>query len=235
MRNEYQANLAEVADTLVQMADLVHTGMWQASRALLDVDAELARHVVAADAHVDAQYQDLQECTYLLLARQAPVAGDLRLLTSALHIARDIERMGDLAAHVAKTALRRTPQPAVVPELHEIISTMADHAHRIAGKLVTVIQDADLQLADQLEHDDNTIDTCQRQLFAILLEPGWAYPIAPAIDAAQLARWYERYADHAVSAGARIRYLATGITPSVIAVGSAEGGPAEGGPAEGEG
>jgi phosphate transport system protein len=216
MRVRYRADLAELAEALVQMADLVCTAMWQASRALLEVDVELAEHVIAADRHVDARHREIDERTYLLLARQSPVAGDLRLLTSGLHIARDIERMGDLAVHVAKTALRRAPQPAVVPELREIVSTMAGHAHGIAGKLVTVLQHTDPQLADQLEHDDNTIDTCQRQLFAIVLGPAWAHPIAPAIDAAQLARWYERYADHAVNAGERVRYLVTGITRTSV-------------------
>jgi phosphate uptake regulator len=69
MRTEYQADLAEVADALVQMADLVCTGMWQANRALLDVDAELARQFIAADAHVDARRRDIDERTYLLLGR----------------------------------------------------------------------------------------------------------------------------------------------------------------------
>jgi len=216
MRIQYRADLAEMAEELVQMGDLVGTAMWQASRALVDVDAELAEHVIAADSHIDARHRDVEERTYLLLARQSPVACDLRLLTSGLHIARDIERMGDLAAHVAKTALRRAPESAVVPELSEIIRTMADHAHGIAGKLVTVLQRADPQLADELDHDDNVIDTCQRQLFAIVLGPAWAHPIASAIDAAQLARWYERYADHAVNAGERVRYLVTGINSTSV-------------------
>jgi phosphate transport system protein len=178
--------------------------------ALLSADATLAQQVLAGDADIDALYRHAEHQVGELLARQAPVAGDLRLIITALHIAGDLERMGDLAVHVAKTATRRAPDIAVVPEIRDIITNMADCAARIGAKVSTVLRTADADTAVQLAADDDAVDTLHRQLFTVLLEPSWPHGVGPAIDAAQLGRWYERYADHAVNAGRRVIYFVTG-------------------------
>jgi phosphate transport system protein len=210
VRTQYQVDLARLTALLVTMADRVRIAMRQASAALLAADADLARRVVGDDADVDALDRQVEDQVCQLLVRQAPVAGDLRLVITTLHIARDVERMGDLAVHVAKTALRRAPQPAVAVDLRPIITGMADNAEQIAAKVTTMLQTADAQTAAQLDHDDDAIDSLNQQLFATLLASTWNHGVAPAIDAAQLGRWYERYADHAVNAGRQVLYLATG-------------------------
>src|SRR6266581_4092571 len=143
MREEYQAELADVTRTLVAMAEGVRTAMRRASAALMAADAAEAEEVVLGDAETDARYHQIEDLVYDLLARQAPVASDLRLVVTALHIAADLERMGDLASHVAKTALRRVPAPAVPEELRPVISDMAAAADRIAGKITEVLETAD--------------------------------------------------------------------------------------------
>src|SRR5947207_10785226 len=130
MREEYRAGLAEVTQTLVDMAEGVRIAMRRASAALLSADATDAEEVVLADAETDARYHQIEDKVYDLLARQAPVASDLRLVITALHIGADLERMGDLASHVAKTALRRTPECAVPEELRPVVRDMAAAADR---------------------------------------------------------------------------------------------------------
>jgi phosphate transport system protein len=210
MRQEYHAELADVNRLLVTMAEGVRTAMRQATAALLNADRAEAEEVVEADYEIDARYHLVEDKVYDLLARQAPVASDLRLVVTALHIAADLERMGDLAAHVAKTALRRIPANAVPEELRPVIRDMAEAADRIAEKIIEVLATSDAQQAAELEHDDDEIDELQKQLYSLMLGTAWRHGVEPAIDGALLGRWYERFADHAVNAGRRIVFFVTG-------------------------
>jgi phosphate transport system protein len=214
MRAQFHADLENVTGALVRMADGVTVAIQRATTALLSADVALAQQVLDRDADIDALYHDVEHQIGELLARQAPVAGDLRLTITALHIAGDLERMGDLAAHVAKTAAQRAPDIALAPEIRDIITTMADCAARIGAKVSTALRTADADIAAQLATDDDTVDTLHRQLFAVLLDQSWPHGVGPAIDAAQLGRWYERYADHAVNAGRQVIYFVTGESQS---------------------
>ena len=210
MREEYRAELADVTQTLVDMAEGVRVAMRQATEALVQADQTAAEEVVRGDAETDARYHQVEDKVYDLLARQAPVASDLRLVVTALHIAADLERMGDLACHVAKTALRRIPAVAVPEELRPVIQDMATAADRIAGKITDILQTADAERAAELERDDDEIDELQKQLFGLLLGTAWRHGVEPAVDGALLGRWFERFADHAVNAGRHVAYFATG-------------------------
>ena len=210
MRAQFHADLENVTGTLVRMADGVTVAMQRATGALLAADATLAQQVLTGDADIDALYHQAEHQVGELLARQAPVAGDLRLIIAALHTAGDLERMGDLAVHVAKIAARRAPDVAVAPEIRDLITNMANCAAGIGTKVSTVLRTADAETAAQLVADDDAVDTLHRQLFTVLLDPSWPHGVGPAIDAAQLGRWYERYADHAVNASRRVIYFVTG-------------------------
>ena len=212
MREEFHAELAEVSALLVSMADEVRSAMKRATTALLNADAGIAEGVVAGDTVVNQLHKEVEEKVYGLLARQAPVASDLRLVLTALHIAADIERMGDLAKHVAKTALRRHPAKAVPDELATIISDMADVADRIAGKISKVLASPDASKAAELESDDDAMDELHKGLFVVLLGAAWKHGVESAIDGALLGRFYERYADHAVNAGHHMYFFVTGET-----------------------
>ena len=212
MREEYRADLADVNQSLVAMAEDVRTAMAQATQALLTADQTGAEEVVHGDAEIDARYRQVEEKVYDLLARQGPVASDLRLVVTALHIAADLERMGDLADHVAKIALRRIPANAVPEELRPVIKDMAAAADRIAAKVIEAMRTSNAELAAELESDDDEIDELQRQLFGLMLGTAWRHGVEPAIDGALLGRWYERFADHAVNAGQRVVYFVTGET-----------------------
>jgi phosphate transport system protein len=210
MRDEFRAELDTVSQLLVDMAEGIRAAMRQATRALLTADRRAAEVVVARDAEIDGLYRDVEERVCELLARQAPVASDLRAVITALHVAADLERMGDLADHVAKTALRRHPSPAVPAELRPVFTDMAQIADRMAEKIGAVLARPDADLAAELDSDDDAMDDLHRSLFAVLLADDWPYGVETAIDATLLGRFYERFADHAVNAGEQVVYLVTG-------------------------
>jgi phosphate transport system protein len=210
MREEFQADLTEVSRLLVTMAESVRAAMRKATTALLKADREAANAVVARDAEVDDIYRQVEAKVADTIARQAPVASDLRMVIAALHISADLERMGDLAEHVAKTALRRHPSPAVPAELRPVFRQMADAADRMADKITVVLATPNADLAAELEKDDDAMDDLERDLFKILLDDDWPYGAETAIDGALLGRFYERYADHAVNVGEQMVYLITG-------------------------
>src|SRR3954449_12156159 len=116
MREEFQSDLNEISRLLVTMAEAVRAAMRKATSALLTADLKAAESVIERDAEVDAIYSHVEAKVADNIARQAPVAVDLRMVITALHISADLERMGDLAEHVAKTAARRHPSPAVPAE-----------------------------------------------------------------------------------------------------------------------
>ena len=210
MRTEFSADLEEVSGLLVAMADEVRGLMKRATTALLDGDAALAEGVITGDAAVNDLHHEVEEKVYGLLARQAPVASDLRLVVTALHVASDIERMGDLAKHVAKTAIRRHPARAVPDELAPVIRDMADVADRMANKARQVMASPDAAQAAELETDDDAMDELHKGLFVVLLGAAWRHGVEAAIDGALLGRFYERYADHAVNAGHHMFFFVTG-------------------------
>lgn len=213
MREAFRSDMAELNRTLVSMAQTVGEAMRRATRALVRADKELASTVVTGDAHVDALYRDAEERVYELLARQHPVAGDLRVVVTGLHVAADLERMGDLAQHVAKIALLRHPKTAVPDDLADLIVAMGAVADTVAAKVTAVLSSRNATLAAELERDDDAMDELHRELFTILFGD-WQHGIEAAVDGALLGRFYERYADHAVNAGRQVVFLVTGQPPT---------------------
>lgn len=210
MRDEFHAELREVSRLLVAMATAVRTAMSEATTALLHADQPGAEAVIGWDSEVDLMYRQVEQLVCDLLARQAPVASDLRAVVSALQISGDLERMGDLACHVARTAVRRYPAAAVPVELIGVIGQMAQVADRVAEKVVDLLGKPDADRAAELERDDDAMDELERRLFGVVLDRDWPHGVEAAVDGALLARFYERYADHAVNTGNRVVYLVTG-------------------------
>ena len=212
MRESFGAALREVGNLLVSMAELARTQMRQATFALLTADKDAAETVIARDAEMNDLFSQVEDRVLRLHAQQQPVARDLRMVITAQHVAADLERMGDLSDHVAKTALRRHPAAAVPAELATVVAEMAEVADRIAGKITLVLAAYDAKRAAELERDDDAMDNLERDLFKVILSPEWAHGVEAAIDAALLGRFYERYADPAVNAGRHVIYLVTGST-----------------------
>jgi phosphate transport system protein len=210
MREQFQAELDGVSATLVQMAGLVRVAMENATTALLTADLTLAEKVIADDAIIDEIQHELDARTINLIARQSPVASDLRTLVTSLRMSADLERMGDLAHHVAKSARMRYPATAVPPELSLTIEEMGRVCSKIIEKVSIVLEKRDADRALEVEKDDDEIDALHRKIIQTLLEPTWKHGIETAIDMTLLGRYYERCADHAVSISRRVYFLVTG-------------------------
>ena len=210
MREHYREELEDINTCLVDMATSVGSAMSKATTSLLDADVALADLVIAGDEHVDAVRESIEERCFTLLARQQPVATDLRTITTAMRIVADLERMGDLAVHVAKLARMRFPESAVPVEVRPIFLEAGHVAQNLVTKTGAVIAKLDVRAATELESDDDLMDALHRQLFTEVLSPGWPHGMESAIDITLLGRYYERFADHAVSVARRVVYLVTG-------------------------
>jgi len=210
MREQFHEELDAITATLVQMAGLVKIAVENATTALLTADLDLSEKVIAEDSIVDEIQHELDARTINLIARQSPVASDLRTLISSLRMSADLERMGDLAHHIAKSARMRYPATAVPPELSLTIEEMGRVCVQIIEKMSHVIESRDTDKALELENDDDAIDALHRKIIQTLLDPNWKHGIETAIDMTLLARYYERCADHAVSIARRVYFLVTG-------------------------
>ncbi|MFC8450890.1 phosphate signaling complex protein PhoU [Kitasatospora sp. NPDC057223] len=210
MRDAYHEELDSIGDSLVEMARLVGSAMGRATTALLDADLGLAESVIAADEKVNTLHHDLENRAIDLLARQQPVATDLRIVVTSLRMSADLERCGDLARHVAKVARLRYPASAVPHDLHPIVLEMGQLAQRLVAKAGLVIATKDVDAALELERDDDAIDALHRELFAHLIDDRWQHGIETGVDVTLVGRYYERFADHAVSVAKRVVYLVTG-------------------------
>ena len=210
MRDAYHEELDAITESLVDLGNLVASAMGRATTALLDADLTLAEGVIEGDAVIDDRYHEIEERAFELLARQQPVATDLRLLVTSLRMVADIERAGDLALHVAKVARRRYPLSAIPNELRSTILEMGQVAERIMTKAGDVIARRDVALAEELETDDDRMDDLHKALFGTILSENWKGGVESAIDVTLVGRYYERFADHAVSVARRVVYLVTG-------------------------
>lgn len=210
MRTAYHEDLDRISEQLVEMTRLVGSAMSRASTALLDADVQIAETVISADQEIDQAREDLDTLAIDLLARQAPVATELRQVVTAMRMSSDLERMGDLARHVAKVARLRYPESAVPAQARAIIMQMSQVAERIVAKAGSVIASHDLKEAASLERDDDAMDELHRQLFSLLVDPAWEHSTPVAVDLTLLGRYYERFADHAVSVARRVTFLVTG-------------------------
>ena len=184
--------------------------MEQATHALLTADLALAEQVIAEDNQIDEIQHALDAQTIDLMARQQPVASDLRALVVSLRMSADLERMGDLAHHVAKSARMRYPATAVPPELLLTVQEMGAAATKICKKTTEIISSRDTKMALELEKDDDEMDLLHRKLFIALLDDTWPHGIETAIDMTLIGRYYERFGDHAVSISRRVYFMVTG-------------------------
>jgi phosphate transport system protein len=212
MRATFREQLDALRGLLVVMAAAATSAMHWANQALVSGDLHAAARVLETADQLHTTRTQAEEMVHQLLVRQQPVASDLRLALASLHVAGEIERMGLLAQHIAKIMLLRHPVPAVPPEVAGVIARMGQLAESLAWKVARVLELADTQAAVQLDRDDDEMDILYRDLFEVLFEH-WPHGTKAAVDVALLSRFYERFADHAVSAGRQVIYLVTGQSP----------------------
>ncbi len=213
MRDSYREQLDDILADLVQMAQVVSSAVRTSTTALLEADIHLAEQVITEDEKLDAKQAEVEHRAFSLLARQAPVAGELRILVATLRMVTELERMGDLAAHVAKIARLRYPETAVPEALRQNFIRMGDVAEKMVVTAGQTLNDRNIQNAQELRARDEEMDDLRRAQFRVMLSADWAYGVEAAVDVALLGRYYERIADHAASMGRRIIYVVTGEFP----------------------
>jgi phosphate transport system protein len=204
MREAYHGQIDHLTGRLVAMTRQVASMMRDATDALLAADIHRADAVVASDADVDHERNEIEEALLELIATQAPVAGELRHVIAAMRITQTLERMGDLATHVAKVARMRYPESAVPPELRTTFTAMGVVAERMAAKAGSLLRVRDADAAQRMQRQDDEMDRLHKGLFLVILDDDWPYSAEMAVDQALLGRYYERFADHAVSIASQL-------------------------------
>lgn len=213
MRTAYHEQLADLNEHIADMCKLAGVAMERATQALLQADLELAEQVITDHEQISAMSANAEETAFVLLALQAPVAGDLRTIVSSLQIVADVDRMGALALHVAKIARRRHPQHALPEEVNGYFAEMGRVAVELGDSAEQALRTRDPERAAQIRDDDDAMDDLHRHLFTVLMDREWKHGVAAAVDVTLLGRFYERFADHAVEVAARLIFQVTGEYP----------------------
>ncbi|MCW2522063.1 MAG: phoU [Frankiales bacterium] len=212
-RAQYRADLDRVWDALHELAELACVAITRATAALTDANLSLAEKVIADDVRLDEGRAALEDLVFTLLATQQPVASDLRLLLAAIPAGSGLERMGDLAAHVARAARVRYPDYAVPERLRDTMTQMGEVAAELAADVATAIATRDAGLAARVPDRDESMNALHGQMFVLLRTPAHRTPIPTAIDLSLLGRYYERYADQGVLVAGRVYHALTAQPP----------------------
>lgn len=210
IRSAYQDELDGVSQSLVDLTGMVTASMVKASKAVQTADLALAEEVIVSDVNIDVFQHELDARIIDIIARQQPVASDLRALVTAMRMSADLERMGDLAHHIAKVARLRHPDSAIPEALRLPFTEMGHVAEKLSIMVGNVITTRDTEMALQVEREDDEMDDLHKKVIGSIIKEDSALTLESAIDLTLLGRYYERYADHAVSVARRVYYLVTG-------------------------
>jgi phosphate transport system protein len=210
VREVFQQELREVQDRLVEISTLVASSIERATESFNESNVTLAETVIADDQKIDALAAELDELAIQILARQNPVARDLRIVVSALRISASLERMGDMAEHIAQLARYRFPEKVVPKGLRSTFRDMGSLDVEIAKKLTELLRTEDVQIAEDIRNEDDKVDALHLSVFDKVLGETWKGAAVDTVDATLASRYHERFADHAVSIAKKVQYLATG-------------------------
>jgi phosphate transport system protein len=210
VRKVFQAELHQVGEELIEIAQLVTEAIEKANEAFTMADTELAEDVIAADARIDFLQRDLDERAIDILALQGPVASDLRMIVGALRMSASLERMGDLARHVAQLARMRFPEHVVPESMKDTFAEMAELDIAIARKLTGLLDSRDLKLANEINGHNARVNELHAGVFKAIASPDWNASAPTTVDVSLASRYFERFADHGVSVSRKVTYLVTG-------------------------
>jgi phosphate transport system protein len=213
MRTAYHEQLSDLAEQLGTMCGLAGKAMERATQALLQADLVVAEQVISDHEKIAAMSARAEESAFVLLALQAPVAGDLRAIVSSIQMVADIDRMGAWALHVAKIARRRHPQHALPEEVNGYFAEMGRVAVDLGNSAQEVLLSRDPEKAARIREEDDAMDDLHRHLFSVMMDKEWRHGVAAAVDVTLLGRFYERFADHTVEVARRVIFQATGKFP----------------------
>ncbi len=212
MRTEFHLQLDALNEDLARMCEMAGQAIQRATLALLNVDLDAAEQMLTELEGLTRLRRQVDSAALSLLARQAPVASDLRAVVAAIHICSDAERMGGLAAHGGRIVRRGHPKPAIPDDIvFRQFSEMGRLAADLADDAASVIVDGDPVRASRIHDDDEAMNDMHRRLFSTVMSPEWSHGVPAAVDLVLLGRFYERFADHAVAIAARVLFRSTGL------------------------
>ena len=215
MREVFHQSLEDVQGRLVEIAELVTVAIDKATRAFGTSDVGLAEEVIEADDIIDEKAIALDELAIEILARQQPVARDLRIVVSALRMSASLERMGDIAEHIAQLTRMRFPDRAIPKGLKSTFLKMGRLDVEAARQLTELLRTQDGELIEAIRSADDELDDLHVAVFEKVLSDSWQGEAAATVDATLASRYHERFGDHAVSVAKKVAYLSTGDwTPS---------------------
>ena len=210
MRKVFQAELQSIGEELTHMSQLVAEAMDRAFDSFENADTEIAQEVIAGDAKIDFLQNQLDERAIDVLALQGPVASDLRMIVGSLRMSASLERMGDLARHIAQLARLRFPQKVVPGSIAPVFREMADIDIQIARKLGELLTTRELSIAKEIIALNARIDELHVGVFKAVADPSWNESAPTTADVTLTSRYLERYGDHGVSVARKVTYLVTG-------------------------
>ena len=210
MRKVFQAELHQIGEELTQISQLVTEAMKKATQAFETADTELAQEVIAADARIDFLQNDLDERAIDVLALQGPVASDLRMIVGSLRMSASLERMGDLARHVAQLARLRYPANVVPENMVETFKEMARLDIAISELLTELLETRNLELSKDIYAHNTRINELHASVFKAVASADWNNSPVTTVDLTLASRYFERFADHGVSVTRKVNYLVTG-------------------------
>jgi phosphate transport system protein len=213
MRESFHAELDSLIRDLARAARMAGQMMANASTSLSQADLALAELVLSSESEMKMLCDDMDQRCVKLLVLQAPVATDLRVVVAAMHAVGDVERMCDLAQHIAKIARMKHPAVPIPDDVRPVFARMGMLATNLAQDAAAAIESQDPLSAQRLAQADDEVDALRRRIFQILFAENWTHGVEPAVDAALIGRYYERFADHAVAIARQVSFLVTGLPP----------------------
>lgn len=214
MRVIFNEEMKAVAKDLERMVELVAKAMNDSGNALVKADIDLAQEVIDQDIKLDALEDRVIDQCLTLLARQNPVATDLREVVATMRLATTFERMGDLTSHVAQITRRTWPDSAIPEEAKDTITSMIDFLQVLSGRLTDMLSKHDVEIANAIIDSDDTLDKLHEKIFSTVESDSWHGTRKQLIDLVLLSRFIERIGDHCVAAARQVVFIVSGFDPS---------------------
>ncbi len=214
MRVIFNEEMKAVAKDLERMVELVAKAMNDSGNALVKADIDLAQEVIDQDIKLDALEDRVIDQCLTLLARQNPVATDLREVVATMRLATTFERMGDLTSHVAQITRRTWPDSAIPEEAKDTVTSMIDFLHVLSGRLTDMLSKHDVEIANAIIDSDDTLDKLHEKIFSTVESDSWHGTRKQLIDLVLLSRFIERIGDYCVAAARQVVFIVSGFDPS---------------------
>jgi phosphate transport system protein len=207
-RKRFDRQLREIEQEALRMGALVENSCLLANKALFERDLEAATKIDAQDKQIDRFYRQIELDCFNLIALQAPVSRDLRLLSALVHMVRDLERIGDYAENLGEIAIKLFPYP--VPMHMDRLQVMSNRAQAMLALSLGAVANFDAEAGRDIKEKDDAVDSDYKALYNLLAKQNSPSTLEPTMLMVLAIHHLERMADHATNIGKRVSYIVTG-------------------------